>query len=750
MGETYIHQVGDLKFLRKKDCGPGNMFTCTLFGIADDLSADLKQRWYTGVLRLPLKVDHFDPKLDDEAYRAYKQLAPMMTHALSASDKLLAGPDSFLSIMRGNFPFTKSNCADWENKDGKLELIINQETPVGDFERDHNALHKENYIEHLKKHKTWEKYFYNTKPGENSENWCIATTLGPLIPGLLTGFGIGHAAGGEVSSLIGGIGGLLGGACIGLGINYVSAKIRKALFYRNMIKYPIEYLNEIHFSINSKNAERAELETKAETSKIHLEQLSKSKNEVKERQLSINEYARTVAKLACETNEVQSTLTTLETAIKEKKSSIKSLYFAAGKIFDRETYKPGLIVRFTSESLKNVEDYFAPILDLTNRSLVVAEAQERADKIIAFVEENLEKVKKLEEAKATTKLAEGEKKVETLFGTYQLLEKIGSGGFGEVYLVKNDNGETLALKKPISKESEKYFREKPQKTIDTILQLEHPNIVKVQHIDAKGETPYEVSEYVEGGDLEAKLAKAKMPTQEVFKLLAGIAEGLAYAHSQELVHGDIKPRNILLTKEGNPKIADFDSAKALDEDAIKLSMSLTKSLGNVIITWDYSAPEVLKKQSAPTKQSDVYSFGALTFRILAGVTKNEANKSLKDYRKDLPDDVISMVQKCLEPNPQDRYQSMKEVVDVLEHDGAIRATASFLAGFFTDGPEPTEHDVKPVEKLSETHAGTIDVKLQETIDGLVVNKGKVPEKFKLDGLGTIPVKTEKRELQLEE
>lgn len=726
------YQVGDLTFLKKKDCGPGNLCTYTLFGSASLDDGQLAHS-YTGVLRLPLKAHCFSPELDDEAFNAYKRLAPLVNYN-RPNGKMPADADSFIELMREKLPGTGVNSTDWTVSTGKLELMINSETIIRDGVGDANALKAENYVGSLKKNDVWEKYFYNTKPGENAENWFMASVAGPTVPGLIIGFGIGHTIGGS-APLYGLFGGLLGGFGIGLGVTYVSKKIRQALFNGNVVRHPQQLLNKIHFAIDSKKAERADFEAQAEAKKLQITELMKSKDNIKERDLSIKEYARATAKLNYELSNVNSELRTFEDKIKERLDSIKRLHFVAGKIFDRETYKPGLIVKFTSPSLKIVEDYFAPMLDLTDRSLVVMEAHERADKIVARVGEDFEKVKKLEENKATAKLAEGAKKAETLFGTYELLEKIGSGGFGEVHLVKNDKGDTLALKKPIDKESEKYFR-KNEKTIDAILKLEHPNIVKVHHVEARSDTPYEVSEYIEGGDLEAKIIKAKMSTKEALKLLAGIAEGLAYAHSKELVHGDVKPKNILLTKDGVPKVADFDSARALDEEAIKLSMSLTKSVDKVIVTMEYSAPEVLRKKSPATKQSDVYSFGALAFRILAGVTKNEANKSLKEYRKDLPDDVISMVQKCLELNPQDRYQNMKEVVDVIGHEEAIRTTASMLAGFF-DAPEPTEHDVKPVEKIVESGLGR-------------PMPTKLPEHFKVELGPRIPTLTEKRETLLEE
>ncbi|MEA3458347.1 MAG: protein kinase [Candidatus Thermoplasmatota archaeon] len=199
---------------------------------------------------------------------------------------------------------------------------------------------------------------------------------------------------------------------------------------------------------------------------------------------------------------------------------------------------------------------------------------------------------------------------------YEVKEKIGQGGFGAVYLVfdKNMNVEK-ALKiipEAIISDAEAMFD--LRKEAQTMIALNHPNIVRVYDFHQSGAVKFIDMEYLDGKTLtEIKLefSNKQIPEARVKEYALKIAEGMAYAHEKGVLHKDIKPQNIKVTSDGNVKIMDFGIAETVRTSMSRLQNS--SSSGTLV----YMSPEQLKGKNVG-KEADIYSFGAMLYELLSG------------------------------------------------------------------------------------------------------------------------------------
>jgi serine/threonine protein kinase/formylglycine-generating enzyme required for sulfatase activity len=293
------------------------------------------------------------------------------------------------------------------------------------------------------------------------------------------------------------------------------------------------------------------------------------------------------------------------------------------------------------------------------------------------------------------------------FGRYHILEQLGEGGMAVVYKAFDTRLETdVAVKvirtdnlpqNAVARALKRFERE-----AKALARLTHPNIVSVTDYGEQDGSPYLVMKYLPGGTLKQKMGKP-IPWQEALKMLLPIAEALDYAHSQNMIHRDVKPSNILLTDRGQPMLTDFGIAKILDlEETIDLT-GTSAAVG----TPEYMAPEQATAKSVDHR-ADIYALGIVLYEMVTGRKPFIADTPLavlfkhvsdplpspKKYVPNLPDGVEKVLLKALAKQPEDRYQSMAEMVEGLER----------LKGF----------DMQPVWKpLSEgaTRTNTIEGKL---------------------------------------
>ena len=204
-----------------------------------------------------------------------------------------------------------------------------------------------------------------------------------------------------------------------------------------------------------------------------------------------------------------------------------------------------------------------------------------------------------------------------LAGRYRVVRQLGQGGMGSVWLAEDEklDGHLVALKllPSVLISNQKAYRQIRNEAVVS-MRLTHPNIVAVRHFEENGGNPFIVADYIDGQNLDAYLAeRGKITEGEVRTLLKPIAEALDYAHSQGVVHRDVKPSNVMVDKVGHPYILDFGVAREIQET---MTLVTGKAGAGTLM---YMSPEQLRG-GAPRPEQDVYSFAAMMYECLAGHT----------------------------------------------------------------------------------------------------------------------------------
>ncbi len=279
-----------------------------------------------------------------------------------------------------------------------------------------------------------------------------------------------------------------------------------------------------------------------------------------------------------------------------------------------------------------------------------------------------------------------------LLGEYKLLSKLGQGGMGTVYKAQHTKlGKTVAIK-VLSKANlanpeaiSRFDRE-----MKAIGQLDHPNIVQSHDAREIAGTRFLVMDFVDGKDLGAVVKeRGALPVAEAVDYVLQAARGLQYAHEQGVVHRDIKPGNLLLDKKGTVKILDMGLARiggsAEGEDKERLTAT-----GQMMGTLDYMAPEQALDTHHADARADIYSLGCTLYRLLTGESPYKADTpmntlvahqrapvpSLRKARPDVPRELDAAFRKMVAKKPEDRQQSMAEVIADLQKCMGSMATAT--------------------------------------------------------------------------
>ncbi|MBK8662430.1 MAG: serine/threonine protein kinase [Ignavibacteriales bacterium] len=240
---------------------------------------------------------------------------------------------------------------------------------------------------------------------------------------------------------------------------------------------------------------------------------------------------------------------------------------------------------------------------------------------------------------------------------YRIIRKIGEGGMGTVFLAEDLlMQQEVAIKLlHMAMTTDPEIVERFKTEAKAQYKLTHPYIVKLTRLVQNGEHYFIVMEYVEGMTLKEMLAKTGLlPEDRALPIFHKILRGLAYAHSQGIIHRDIKPGNIIIDKNGNPKITDFGIAKILGDKG--LTQTGTK-LGTVY----YMSPEQIKNPKGVDQRTDVYSLGITLYEMLTG--KLPYNTGL-DSEYDLMNEIVNTPIK----NPLDFYPHISPgVVKMIYH-----------------------------------------------------------------------------------
>ncbi len=263
-----------------------------------------------------------------------------------------------------------------------------------------------------------------------------------------------------------------------------------------------------------------------------------------------------------------------------------------------------------------------------------------------------------------------------LNGRYRLVAQQGSGGMAVIYrAIDQALGRTVAVKilRP-SLTSDPAFLARFRNEARSVANLAHPNIVTVHDVGNDGPTHYIVMEFIEGQDLK-KIIKAEgaLPPERVLNLAIQICAGIGSAHRAGLVHADVKPQNILVTKEDIVKVTDFGIAQALSNSDPNEKQS---------VVWGsphYFAPEQARGEK-PTPASDVYSIGIVLFELLTGkLPYSGANQqelalahirdrvpSITEVNPNLPQSLANIVSKVMSKEPSQRYRMADQLGNVLQ------------------------------------------------------------------------------------
>ena len=275
----------------------------------------------------------------------------------------------------------------------------------------------------------------------------------------------------------------------------------------------------------------------------------------------------------------------------------------------------------------------------------------------------------------------------TRLGLYEVLAPIGAGGMGEVYRARDSRlGREVAIKvlpPEMSAHPERLARF--EREARTVAALNHPNIVTLHAIEQEGPLRFLVMELVDGSPLTESLVPGGMPLPRLLAIALPLAEALAAAHERGVVHRDLKPGNVMLTREGRIKVLDFGLAKtqpATLSDALTSLETVATPLseaGLVLGTLPYMAPEQVRGGMTDAR-TDLFSFGVLLYELLAGrrpfdgatradlttAILRDAPEPLQARRPDLPDGLERVVSRLLEKDPAQRYATAKEVRVELE------------------------------------------------------------------------------------
>jgi serine/threonine protein kinase len=264
-------------------------------------------------------------------------------------------------------------------------------------------------------------------------------------------------------------------------------------------------------------------------------------------------------------------------------------------------------------------------------------------------------------------------------GAYRVVAKIGAGGMSEVYKGRHVTlGQEVAIKVLSANLGQQgSARRRFVREAKAVSKLRHPNIARVYHFSQEGGRYYMVMELVEGTTLRQRLdrlaaMRRRMSQKEVLQLIHQIASALDYAHQQGMIHRDVKPSNILLTRDNSAVLTDFGIAKIIAD-------TVQTTEGAVLGTPTYMAPEqATSKKVRP--QTDVYSLGVILYELVTGKAPFEGDTTLSvilqhmqepppppsRFNKGLQPKVEQVILKALEKAPQDRFARAGDMAQALE------------------------------------------------------------------------------------
>jgi eukaryotic-like serine/threonine-protein kinase len=290
---------------------------------------------------------------------------------------------------------------------------------------------------------------------------------------------------------------------------------------------------------------------------------------------------------------------------------------------------------------------------------------------------------------------------------YQIMSRIGSGGMGEVYLAKDTKLNRLVALKTLPRmmsDQPDHLR-RFENEARSAAAMNHPNVAVVYSVEEAGRHKFMTMEYIEGKTLDEFIRPDGIDVKTFLDWFIPIADALAHAHEKGVIHRDVKPGNVMITTARVPKVLDFGLAIAASRSSANGDVSITKP-DQVIGTPAYMSPEQARGEEVD-RRSDIFSLGVLMYESLAGVrpfrgsTQAEVTRSLLNDRPqplasvkpEVPAVIGAMVARCLEKAPGKRFQSVREILAILQD---VRTASeagvsmdSFARRFYREASSPS-------------------------------------------------------------
>jgi serine/threonine protein kinase len=265
-------------------------------------------------------------------------------------------------------------------------------------------------------------------------------------------------------------------------------------------------------------------------------------------------------------------------------------------------------------------------------------------------------------------------------GPYEILSPLGAGGMGEVYKARDTRLDRTVAVKVLPKyiADREDLRARFEREARAVASLKHPHICVLYDIGKQDGIDFMVLEHLEGETLAARVSKGPLPLDQVLKYATQIADALDRAHRSNVNHRDVKPANIMITRDG-VKVLDFGLAKtaprvAGSDDVTRMPDALTGE-GTILGTPQYMAPEQYEGIEADSR-SDIFAFGCVVYEMVTGKRCFEGKTRasliaavlggepvpMSSLQPVTPAALERLVKRCIEKDPEDRYQSMRDVV----------------------------------------------------------------------------------------
>jgi len=365
--------------------------------------------------------------------------------------------------------------------------------------------------------------------------------------------------------------------------------------------------------------------------------------------------------------------------------------------------KIGDVNKMDAERLKQIEEIYHAVLEIApdkresffkDYSGADGDLRREVESLLSFENTFDSFLDQPPESLAAEMFAEQEKQTSRInqqIGHYKIKKLLGKGGMGEVYLAEDTKLDRLVALKILPEEfsqNAERMRRRFVREAKAASGLNHPHIAHIYEIGEADGVNFIAMEFVEGVSLREKLHVERVGLKTLLKYLAQVADGLAKAHHAGIVHRDLKPENLMISGDGFAKILDFGLAKLVEpqkspgaiaeefKEAATTMMPPPLSIPGMIMgTVGYMSPEQARGQSEIDARSDIFSFGCILYEAVtrkqpfAGETMVDSLHKiihaqpppLRDFNADAPFDLQRIVRRCLQKDPEDRYQTIKDV-----------------------------------------------------------------------------------------